>query len=143
MKLRHGSKKLFVAVAVKNRLYALFQTRGDLLYLFGGLFGSKDNGDDGAGLLRLCGLCVCLLRFGCVHIGFVLFAALRLRVTHNAVFFRHFAPLKLPFPLVAAFHDIAVLGKRAFFLRGSVPAKSRKVNAAFPFFGHLYHAGLI
>ena len=32
----------------------------------------------------------------------------------------------------------AVLGKRAFFLRGSVPAKSRKVNAAFPFFGHLY-----
>ena len=59
--------------------------------------------DDGAGWLRLCGLCVCLLRFGCVHIGFVLFAALRLRVTHNAVFFRHFAPLKLPFPLVAAF----------------------------------------
>ena len=35
---------------------------------------------DGAGLLRLCGLCVCLLRFGCVHIGFVLFAALRLQM---------------------------------------------------------------
>ena len=121
----------------------MLQTGGNLLYLFGGLFGSKDNGDDGAGLLRLCGLYGCLLRFGCVHIGFVLFAALRLRVTHNLIFLRHFAPLKLPFPLVAAFHDIAVFGKRAFFLRGGISSESSKVNAAFPFFGHLYHAGLI
>ena len=29
------------------------------------------------------------------------------------------------------------------FLLGGVPAKRGKVNPAFPFFGHLYHAGLI
>ena len=121
----------------------MLQTGGNLLYLFGGLFRSKDNGDDGAGLLRLGGLYGCLLHFGCVHIGLVLFAALRLRVTHNLVFLRHFAPLKLPFPLVAAFHDITIFGKRAFFLRGGISSESSKVNAAFPFFGHLYHAGLI
>ena len=53
--------------------------------------------------------------------------------TYNVDFYVHI-------PEVHNYHDIAVLGKRAFFLRGSVPAKSRKVNAAFPFFGHLYHA---
>ena len=124
-------------------MYALFQTGGDLLYLVAGFFRRKDNRHDGAGLLRLGGRRFCLLRFGCVHKDFILFAALLLRVTHNAVFLRYFAPLKLTLPLVAAFDDITVFSKRALFLLGGVLAKSGKVNPAFPFFGHLHHAGLI
>ena len=104
-------------------MYALFQTGGDLLYLFGGLFGSKDNGDDGAGLLRLCGLYGCLLRFGCVHIGFVLFAARPLRVTHNAVFFGYiaFAPVVPLGKGILVVVDIPLFGKSALVVDNCVP----------------------
>ena len=117
-------------------MYALFQSGGNLLYFVGGIFGSKDNRDNGAELFD--GLC-CLRRGSSVKI----YGLFWLRVTHNTVFLRHTAPLKLTLPLVAAFYDISVLGKRALFLLGGVFAKGFKVNAAFPFFGHIHHAGFI
>ena len=46
-------------------------------------------------------------------------------------------------PCVAAFHKVAVFRKAAFFLCGGVSSKGDKVNAVFPFSGHLYHAGFV
>ena len=46
-------------------------------------------------------------------------------------------------PCVAAFHKIAVFRKAAFFLRGGVSSKGDRVNAVFPFSGHLHHAGFV
>ena len=99
----------------------MLQTGGNLLYLFGGFFGSKDNGDDGAGLLRLGGLYGCLLRFGCVHED--IFIMLRLRVTHNAVFFGYiaFAPVVPLGKGILVVVDIPLFGKSALVVDNCVP----------------------
>ena len=46
-------------------------------------------------------------------------------------------------PLVPAFDKVAILGKHALLLLGHMPAKLRRVDAAFPFFRHIYHAGTV
>ncbi len=46
-------------------------------------------------------------------------------------------------PLVPAFDKVAILGKHALLLLGHIPAKLRRVDAAFPFFRHIHHAGAI
>ena len=46
-------------------------------------------------------------------------------------------------PLVAAFYDIAVLGKGSLFLLGNVAAKLRRINPGFPFLRHIHHAGTV
>ena len=46
-------------------------------------------------------------------------------------------------PLVAAFYDIAILGKGSLFLLGNVAAKLRCINPGFPFLRHIHHAGTV
>ena len=46
-------------------------------------------------------------------------------------------------PLVAAFHDITILGKSSLFLLSNVAAKLRRINPGFPFLRHIHHAGTI
>ena len=140
----HNFEIFFVAFTVKEFCNALLQTVGNLFHLFCGFFACQHDRDNRAGLLRLYG---CrrggLFCGGCVHKNLVLFALFRLRITHNAVFLRQFAPLKMAFPFVAAFHKVAIRGKAALLLLGSIFSKSSKVNAVFPFFGHLHHAGFV
>jgi len=46
-------------------------------------------------------------------------------------------------PLVPAFDKVAVLGKCTLLLLGHIAAKLRRVDAAFPFFRHIHHAGTV
>ena len=46
-------------------------------------------------------------------------------------------------PLVPAFDKVAVLGERTLFLLSHIPAKLCRVDAAFPFFRHIHHAGAV
>ena len=46
-------------------------------------------------------------------------------------------------PLVPAFNKVAVLGEHSLLLLGHIPAKLCRVDAAFPFFRHIHHAGAI
>ena len=46
-------------------------------------------------------------------------------------------------PLVPAFDKVAVLGKCTLLLLGHIAAELRRVDAAFPFFRHIHHAGAI
>ena len=46
-------------------------------------------------------------------------------------------------PLVPAFDKVAVLGEHSLLLLGHIAAKLRRVDAAFPFFRHIHHAGAI
>ena len=46
-------------------------------------------------------------------------------------------------PFVPAFDKVAVLGECALLLLGHIPAKLRRVDAAFPFFRHIHHAGTV
>ena len=115
----------------------MLQTVGNLFELFGGLLARQNDRDNRARLLRRCFGNSRLYCRGCVPFDG------RLRIAHNAVFLRHIAPLKVFLPCVAAFHKIAVFRKAAFFLRGGVSSKGDRVNAVFPFSGHLHHAGFV
>ena len=44
-------------------------------------------------------------------------------------------------PRIPAFDKVATLGKHALLLLGHIPAELRRVDAAFPFFRHIHHAG--
>ena len=44
-------------------------------------------------------------------------------------------------PHIPAFDKVAILGKHALLLLGHIPAELRRVDAAFPFFRHIHHAG--
>ena len=46
-------------------------------------------------------------------------------------------------PRIPAFDKVAVLGKCTLLLLGHIPAELRRVDAAFPFFRHIHHAGAI
>ena len=46
-------------------------------------------------------------------------------------------------PHIPAFDKVAILGKHALLLLGHIPAELRRVDATFPFFRHIHHAGAI
>jgi len=134
VKLRHRGEVGFVAVAVEQLLNPCFQPVRNFFHPFRAVFAVQDDGDN-------------FLRFrfrlnrrrdvGRIPQNF------RRGKGQHPVFLRHGLALVDFLPLVPAFDKVAVLGERTLFLLSHIPAKLCRVDAAFPFFRHIHHAGAV
>jgi len=134
VEFRHRGEVGFVAVAVEQLLNPCFQPVRNFFHPFRAVFAVQDDGDN-------------FLRFrfrlnrrrdvGRIPQDF------RCRKGQHPVFLRHGLALVDFLPLVPAFDKVAVLGERTLFLLSHIPAKLCRVDAAFPFFRHIHHAGAI
>ena len=130
----HRGEVGFVAVAVEQLLNPCFQPVRNFFHPFRAVFAVQDDGDN-------------FLRFrfrlnrrrdvGRIPQNF------RRGKGQHPVFLRHGLALVDFLPLVPAFDKVAVLGERTLFLLSHIPAKLCRVDAAFPFFRHIHHAGAI
>ena len=128
------------ASALKQIHDAGFQPVGDLFHAVGAVLAVQDNGDHlslGRGLGG--GGCLRLHRPGR---GFVP-QNFRRGIGHYPVFLRHRLALMDALPLVAAFHQIAVIGENTMLRIGNVQAETGQENARFPFLRHIHHAGTV
>ena len=134
VKLRHRGEVGFVAVTVKQLLNACFQPVRNFFHPLCAILTIQDNGNN-------------FLRFrfrlnrrrdvGRIPQDF------RCRKGQHPVFLRHRLALVDFLPFVPAFDKVAVLGEHSLLLMGNVLAKLRCVDAAFPFFRHIHHAGAV
>lgn len=134
VEFRHRGEVGFVAVAVEQLLNPCFQP---VRYLFHALCAVLAIQDNGKNLLRLRLTLDGRWDVCCIPHDF------RHRKRQHPVFFRHGPALVDFLPLVPAFDKVAVLGERTLFLLSHIPAKLCRVDAAFPFFRHIHHAGAI
>ena len=125
------------ASALKQIHDAGFQPVGDLFHAVGAVLAVQDNGDYlslgrglGGGGGGLPGL-----RFLPQHF--------RLGIGHYPVFLRHRLALMDALPLVAAFHQIAVIGENTMLRIGNMQAETGQENSRFPFLRHIHHAGTV
>jgi len=130
----HRGEVGFVAVAIEQLLNACFQPVRDFFHALCAVLAVQDDGNNF--LLFCCGLHR-RRDVGCIPQDF------RHRKGQHTVFLRHGLALVDFLPLVPAFDKVAILGKHALLLLGHMPAKLRRVDAAFPFFRHIHHAGAI
>ena len=130
----HRGEVGFVAVAVEQLLNPCFQPVRDFFHALCAVFAVQDNGEN---LLQLR-----LTLDGRRDVGRIS-QNFRRRKGQYPVFLRHRLALVDFLPLVPAFDKVAILGKHALLLLGHMPAKLRRVDAAFPFFRHIYHAGTV
>ena len=130
----HRGEVGFVAVAVEQLLNPCFQPVRDFFYPFCAVLTVQDNGNNF--LLFCCGLHR-RRDVGRIPQNF------RRGKGQHPVFLRHGLALVDFLPLVPAFDKVAVLGERTLFLLSHIPAKLCRVDAAFPFFRHIHHAGAI
>ena len=134
VEFRHRGEVGFVAVAVEQLLNPCFQPVRNFFHPFRAVFAVQDDGDN-------------FLRFrfrlnrrrdvGRIPQNF------RRGKGQHPVFLWHGLALVDFLPFVPAFDKVAVLGECALLLLGHIPAKLRRVDAAFPFFRHIHHAGAI
>ena len=134
MEFCHRGEVGFVAVAVKQLLNACFQPVRDFFHALYAVFAVQDNGNN-------------FLRFrfrlnrwrdvGRISQNF------RRGKGKHPVFLQHGLALVDFLPCVPTFDKIAVLGEGTLFLLSHIPAKLCRVDAAFPFFRHIHHAGAI
>ena len=134
VELRHRSKVGFVAVTVEQLLNASFQP---VCYLFHALCAVLAIQDNGKNLLRLRLTLDGRWDVCCIPQDF------RRRKGQHPVFLWHRLALVDFLPFVPAFDKVAILGKHALLLLGHIPAELRRVDAAFPFFWHIHHAGTV
>ena len=130
----HRGEVGFVAVAVEQLLNPCFQPVRNFFHALYAVFAVQDNGNN-------------FLRFrfrlnrrrdvGRISQNF------RRRKGQHPVFLRHRLALVDFLPRIPAFDKVAILGKHALLLLGHIPAELRRVDAAFPFFRHIHHAGAI
>ena len=134
MEFRHRGEVGFVAVAVEQLLNPCFQPVRNFFHPFRAVFAVQDDGDN-------------FLRFrfrlnrrrdvGRIPQNF------RRGKGQYPVFLRHRLALVDFLPRIPAFDKVATLGKHALLLLGHIPAELRRVDAAFPFFRHIHHAGAV
>ena len=134
VEFRHRGEVGFVAVAVEQLLNPCFQSVRNFFHPLCAVLTIQDNGNN-------------FLRFrfrlnrrrdvGRISQNF------RRRKGQHPVFLRHRLALVDFLPRIPAFDKIAILGKHALLLLGHIPAELRRVDAAFPFFRHIHHAGAI
>ena len=130
----HRGEVGFVAVAVEQLLNPCFQPVRNFFHALYAVLAVQDNGNN-------------FLRFrfrlnrrrdvGRISQNF------RRRKGQYPVFLRHRLALVDFLPRVPAFDKVAILGKHALLLLGHIPAELRRVDAAFPFFRHIHHAGAV
>ena len=140
MELRHRGEIGFVAFTLEKFLYAGFQPVGDFFHAVGAVLAVENNGDDGRrGRSFGGGRCLWLHRpgRGLVPQNF------RRGVGHHPVFLRHRLALMDALPLVAAFHQIAVIGENTMLRIGNMQAETGQENSRFPFLRHIHHAGTV
>ena len=130
----HRGEVGFVAVAVEQLLNACFQPVRDFFHALCAVLAVQDDGNNF--LLFCCGL---HRRWDVGRIP----QDFRYRKRQHPVFLRHRLAFVDFLPLVPAFDKVAVLGKCTLLLLGHIAAKLRRVDAAFPFFRHIHHAGAI
>ena len=46
-------------------------------------------------------------------------------------------------PFIAAFYQIAIIGKNTMLCVGNMQAKTGQENPSFPFLRHIHHAGTV
>ena len=135
VELGHSGEIGFVAFTLEKLLCAGFQPVGDLFHALGAVLAVKENGGD-----RLRGLCRrCRLR---LHLAF-LPQNFRRGIGHHPVFLRHRLALMDALPFVAAFYQIAIIGKNTMLCVGNMQAKTGQENPSFPFLRHIHHAGTV
>ena len=130
----HRGEIGFVAVAVEQLLNPCFQSVRNFFHPLCAVLTIQDNGNN-------------FLRFrfrlnrrrdvGCIPHDF------RRRKRQYPVFLWHRLALVDFLPRIPAFDKVAILGKHALLLLGHITAKLRRVDAAFPFFRHIHHAGTV
>ena len=130
----HRSEVGFIAVAVEQLLNPCFQPVRDFFHPFCAVLAVQDDGNNF--LLFCCGL---HRRWDVGRIP----QDFRCRKRQHPVFLWHRLALVDFLPFVPAFDKVAVLGECALLLLGHIPAKLRRVDAAFPFFRHIHHAGTV
>ena len=140
VELRHRGEIGFVAFTLEKLLYAGFQPVGDLFHAVGAVLAVENDRDDGRrGRSFGGGRCLRLHRLGR---GFVP-QNFRRGIGHHPVFLRHRLALMDTLPLVAAFHQIAVIGENTMLRIGNMQAETGQENSRFPFLRHIHHAGTV
>ena len=134
VEFRHRGEVGFVAVTVEQLLNARFQPVRNFFHALCAVFTVQDDGNNF--LLFCCGL---HRRWDVGRIP----QDFRCRKRQHPVFLWHRLALVDFLPFVPAFDKIAVLGECALLLLGHITAELRRVDAAFPFFRHIHHAGAI
>ena len=140
VELRHRGEIGFVAFTLEKLLYAGFQPVGDLFHAVGAVLAVENDRDDGRrGRSFGGGRYLWLHRpgRGLVPQNF------RRGIGHHPVFLRHRLALMDALPLVAAFHQIAIIGENAMLCLGNVQAETGQENSRFPFLRHIHHAGTV
>ena len=140
VELRHRGEIGFVAFTLEKLLYAGFQPVGDLFHAVGAVLAVENDGDDGRRGRSFGGGCCLRLHRpgrGLVPQNF------RRGIGHHPVFLRHRLALMDTLPLVAAFHQIAVIGENTMLRIGNMQAKTGQENSRFPFLRHIHHAGTV
>ena len=140
VELRHRGEIGFVAFTLEKLLYAGFQPVGDLFHAVGAVLAVENDRDDGRrGRSFGSGRCLRLHRpgRGLVPQNF------RRGVGHHPVFLRHRLALMDALPLVAAFHQIAIIGENTMLRIGNMQAETGQENSRFPFLRHIHHAGTV
>ena len=130
----HRGEVGFVAVAVEQLLNPCFQPVRNFFHPFCTVLTVQDNGNN---FLRFCFRLNRRRDIGRIPQNF------RRGKGQHPVFFRHRLALVDFLPLVPAFNKVAVLGEHSLLLLGHIPAELRRVDAAFPFFWHIHHAGTV
>ena len=140
MELRHRGEIGFVAFTLEEFLYTGFQPVGDFFHAVGAVLAVESNGDDGRrGRSFGGGRYLWLHRpgRGLVPQNF------RRGIGHHPVFLRHRLALMDALPLVAAFHQISVIGENTMLRIGNMQAETGQENSRFPFLRHIHHAGTV
>ena len=130
----HRGEVGFVAVAVEQLLNACFQPVRNFFHALCAVLAVQDDGDN---FLRFRFRLNRRRDIGCIPHDF------RRRKRQYPVFLWHRLALVDFLPRIPAFDKVAILGKHALLLLGHITAKLRRVDAAFPFFRHIHHAGAI
>ena len=130
----HRGEVGFVAVAVEQLLNPCFQPVRNFFHALYAVFAVQDDGNNFLRfrfrLNRRWDVCRIPQDFRC-------------RKRQHPVFIWHRLALVDFLPRIPAFDKVAILGKHALLLLGHIPAELRRVDAAFPFFRHIHHAGAI
>ena len=140
VELRHRGEIGFVAFTLEKLLYAGFQPVGDLFHAVGAVLAVENDRDDGRRGRSFGGGCYLWLHRpgrGLVPQNF------RRGIGHHPVFLRHRLALMDTLPLVAAFHQIAVVGENTMLRIGNMQAETGQENSRFPFLRHIHHAGTV
>ena len=140
VELRHRGEIGFVAFTLEKFLYAGFQPVSDLFHAVCAVLAVENDRDDGRRGRSFGGGCYLWLHRpgrGLVPQDF------RRGIGHHPVFLRHRLALMDTLPLVAAFHQIAVVGENTMLRIGNMQAETGQENSRFPFLRHIHHAGTV